>query len=225
MCSVGKCMQTRTLLLGLGGNVAGRWGAPRETLRARVANSSRREFPLFAHPNTIRPSPWEIRRSRNTSMRWCWPRHTLRQAYCSAFSSGSNAERGGMTTRAMASRPLDLDILDYGGRRIGRPARRRERGRLILPHPEMHRRAFVLVPLLEVAPAWRHPVSGQTRQSAADATHARVSAQMCGKLLIQQPTRATRCRADVALRINRCSGALVRVQRFATQRGTVAWRA
>ena len=46
----------------------------------------------------------------------------------------------------MASRPLDMDILDYGGRRIGWPARRRERGRLILPHPEMHKRAFVLRP-------------------------------------------------------------------------------
>jgi 2-amino-4-hydroxy-6-hydroxymethyldihydropteridine diphosphokinase len=57
---------------------------------------------------------------------------------------------------------LDLDILDYGGRRIGRPALRRQRGRLILPHPEMHKRAFVLIPLLEVAPAWRHPVSGRS---------------------------------------------------------------
>jgi 2-amino-4-hydroxy-6-hydroxymethyldihydropteridine diphosphokinase len=55
-------------------------------------------------------------------------------------------------------RPLDIDILDYGGRQVGWPARRRERGVLVLPHPEMHRRAFVLVPLLEVAPRWRHPV-------------------------------------------------------------------
>ena len=31
---------------------------------------------------------------------------------------------------------------------------------LVLPHPEMHRRAFVLVPLLEICPHWRHPVLG-----------------------------------------------------------------
>jgi 2-amino-4-hydroxy-6-hydroxymethyldihydropteridine diphosphokinase len=31
---------------------------------------------------------------------------------------------------------------------------------LVLPHPEIQRRAFVLVPLLEVMPGWRHPVLG-----------------------------------------------------------------
>jgi 2-amino-4-hydroxy-6-hydroxymethyldihydropteridine diphosphokinase len=57
-------------------------------------------------------------------------------------------------------RCLDIDVLDYGGRRIGVPSARRERGRLVLPHPELHKRAFVLVPLLEVAPRWRHPALG-----------------------------------------------------------------
>ena len=57
-------------------------------------------------------------------------------------------------------RPLDLDILDHGGRILGRALDRRIDGRLVLPHPEMHKRGFVLVPLAAAAPAWRHPRFG-----------------------------------------------------------------
>lgn len=56
-------------------------------------------------------------------------------------------------------RPLDLDIIDYKGKVLG-PQRYRQIGRLTLPHPELQTRAFVLVPLLDVLPDWRHPVSG-----------------------------------------------------------------
>ena len=51
-----------------------------------------------------------------------------------------------------APRTLDLDLIDYDGRI--------EAGPPILPHPRMAERAFVLVPLAEIAPGWRHPASG-----------------------------------------------------------------
>jgi 2-amino-4-hydroxy-6-hydroxymethyldihydropteridine diphosphokinase len=52
------------------------------------------------------------------------------------------------------ARVLDLDLLDYDGR-VSRP------GDIpILPHPRLHLRAFVLHPLTDLAPDWRHPVSG-----------------------------------------------------------------
>jgi 2-amino-4-hydroxy-6-hydroxymethyldihydropteridine diphosphokinase len=63
--------------------------------------------------------------------------------------------------RTWGPRPLDIDILDYGGRRLGWPCRKR-RGGLVIPHPEAHRRAFVLAPLAEIEPQWRHPVLGVT---------------------------------------------------------------
>jgi 2-amino-4-hydroxy-6-hydroxymethyldihydropteridine diphosphokinase len=53
------------------------------------------------------------------------------------------------------ARTLDLDILDYDGRV-------EERAGLILPHPRLHERAFVLLPLQDVAPNWRHPKLGRT---------------------------------------------------------------
>ncbi len=55
-------------------------------------------------------------------------------------------------------RLIDLDLLLYNGEVLAGPE-------LVLPHPEMHRRAFVLVPLAEIAPAAWHPV---LQKSAAE---------------------------------------------------------
>ncbi|TMH67276.1 MAG: 2-amino-4-hydroxy-6-hydroxymethyldihydropteridine diphosphokinase [Betaproteobacteria bacterium] len=49
-----------------------------------------------------------------------------------------------------APRPLDLDLLLFGDARIARPE-------LVVPHPRMHQRAFVLQPLLEISPQARIP--------------------------------------------------------------------
>lgn len=49
------------------------------------------------------------------------------------------------------ARGLDLDLLDYDGLVAVAP---------ILPHPRLHQRAFVLYPLRDLVPDWRHPVLG-----------------------------------------------------------------
>ena len=55
-----------------------------------------------------------------------------------------------------APRTLDLDLIAY------RDETQAAADGLVLPHPRLSGRAFVLAPLAEIAPDWRHPTSGQT---------------------------------------------------------------
>jgi len=55
------------------------------------------------------------------------------------------------------ARMIDLDLLDYNG--LVRPG---GEGGPALPHPRMHKRAFVLQPLCDLADDWRHPVLDKT---------------------------------------------------------------
>lgn len=54
-----------------------------------------------------------------------------------------------------APRVIDIDILLYGDRVIDSPE-------LTVPHPRLTERAFVLVPLVEISPRTRHPLSDET---------------------------------------------------------------
>jgi 2-amino-4-hydroxy-6-hydroxymethyldihydropteridine diphosphokinase len=63
------------------------------------------------------------------------------------------AELGRVRTVRNAPRVLDLDLIAYNDEVIDRPA-------MIVPHPRMHRRAFVLKPLADIAPDWVHPALG-----------------------------------------------------------------
>ena len=61
------------------------------------------------------------------------------------------------STTRWADRTLDLDLLLYADRTVHAPG-------LEIPHPAMHARGFVLRPLCDIAPGWRHPVLGLTAQ-------------------------------------------------------------
>ncbi len=61
----------------------------------------------------------------------------------------------GRTGKSNAPRPIDIDILLYGEQVIETPE-------LVIPHPRMMERAFILIPLAEIAPDLVHPVSGKS---------------------------------------------------------------
>lgn len=86
---------------------------------------------------------------------------------------GLEAQFGRQRGERDAARTLDLDLLDYDGIVSQTP-------HLELPHPRLHQRRFVLAPLCEIAPDWRHPVLGST------------AAELLSRLPAGQPVRAYR---------------------------------
>lgn len=156
-------------LVGLGGNYPGSWGTPAETITRAVrelgtagvtVNAVSRFYETAAVGRAGQPAYVNAVASIDTAMP---PEALLRRLKQIERTAG---RRGGSP---WGPRTLDMDILDYKGRvkhwRGGRPCFARPGARpLVLPHPWIEKRPFVLRPLLDVAPDWRHPVSKMTAQ-------------------------------------------------------------
>jgi 2-amino-4-hydroxy-6-hydroxymethyldihydropteridine diphosphokinase len=73
------------------------------------------------------------------------------------FAKLQEIERGLGRERRVLNGPrrIDIDLLAYGDLVLDSPE-------LVVPHPRMHQRGFVLIPLREIAPDWHHPGLGGT---------------------------------------------------------------
>jgi 2-amino-4-hydroxy-6-hydroxymethyldihydropteridine diphosphokinase len=161
----GPVMVVDTLLLALGANQAGAWGPPDQTLvraRQELACAGVRILAASHLYDTVPLGPGRQSPYLNAvllSAAHLGPAALLR------LMKRLERRAGRRLSTRWGPRCLDIDILDFGGRRLGWSRRRLERrapGRLVLPHPQIDRRAFVLIPLLEVHPHWQHPTLSAT---------------------------------------------------------------
>ena len=73
------------------------------------------------------------------------------------FALRVEAVMGRLRMSKKGPRKIDIDVVLFGDRVVDEPG-------LKIPHPEMHRRRFVLEPLVEIAPEASHPELGKTAQ-------------------------------------------------------------
>jgi len=172
------------VLVGFGANCPGPWGTSADTIAQALGEIERHRIavvavsPLYetaAVGSTRQPAYVNAVALLDTSLP---PEALLRVLKEIERKSG---RRGG---RPWGPRTLDIDIVDYKGLvrrwRGGRSAFSQPGARpLVLPHPLAHERPFVLKPLLDLAPRWRHPA---LKQSARDLWH-RVSQYGHGRVL------------------------------------------
>jgi 2-amino-4-hydroxy-6-hydroxymethyldihydropteridine diphosphokinase len=158
------------IILALGSNLAGRFGSPTSTLRGALTElnalgvkilSTSRLYSTLAHARTPQPgfvnaiATVSTPLSADALLGLLWRIEALagRQRSHSVDPASLN----------WAPRTLDLDLVSYKGIvcnwKLCAPLKE---GRVILPHPRAHERAFVLQPLCDVAPFWHHPVFGLT---------------------------------------------------------------
>jgi 2-amino-4-hydroxy-6-hydroxymethyldihydropteridine diphosphokinase len=139
------------ILIALGANLPSHAGTPAATLRAALGTLPQRNVVVETVSAFYRSTAWpnagdpEFVNAVASVVADLPPPELLTVL--------KQAERafGRQSAERNAPRPLDLDILDYQGLV--------ETGNPTLPHPRMHERGFVLIPLRDVAPGWRHPVS------------------------------------------------------------------
>src|SRR5262245_25614315 len=161
----GRCCGSHHLILGLGANIAGAWGSPKVTLLRAFEALRQRGLEPRCRSELFRTKPVGGGRQPDYLNAVLLAEASLAPAALLRLLKGLERQAGRRPGRRLGPRPLDIDILDYGGRRLGWPGGGHPRAGLVLPHPEAHRRAFVLVPLAQVAPHWRHPVLGASART------------------------------------------------------------
>lgn len=145
------------ILVGLGANLPSRFGNPPATIAAAIAALAGRNLTVTAQsriwltaPVPVSDQPWYHNAVIAVSTEL--PPHGL----LAVLQSVEN-EFGRVRQERNEPRVIDLDLLAYHGQHMDDPD-------LILPHPRLHQRGFVLWPLKDIAPGWAHPVSGATLQ-------------------------------------------------------------
>ena len=148
------------ILVALGSNMSGPWGTPRQTVERALAALNHGPIRLVKASPLLVTAPFGVTNQPpfvnagaliDTHLS---PDALMRRLHMIERTAGRQRRQ------RWGPRTLDLDLLDYHG--LVRHKRTQSIRPLVLPHPGIGERLFVLEPLGQVAPRWRHPLTKET---------------------------------------------------------------
>jgi 2-amino-4-hydroxy-6-hydroxymethyldihydropteridine diphosphokinase len=179
---VNRSLSGENVLIALGSNATSRHGTPRETVEKALGRLQQAPFCMVAKSRLYLTPFLPVGQGADVVNAVVQVRTTLAPeavlAHLHAIESEFDRTRGPRWT----DRTLDLDLIASGDLVLPDvetlrhwieldPARQRVEApdRLVLPHPRLQDRAFVLVPAAEIVPDWMHPLTGRTIREMRDA--------------------------------------------------------
>jgi 2-amino-4-hydroxy-6-hydroxymethyldihydropteridine diphosphokinase len=148
------------VIVALGCNLQGPFDSRQQLLEAALARFADAGIAVVARSSWWRSAAWPDPADPEFLNAVAIVRTRLPPRSLMAFMIGLEAIFGRTRADANAPRTLDLDLIAYGRLQLETPG-------LTLPHPRAHERRFVMGPLAQIAPDWRHPLSGETAADLA----------------------------------------------------------
>lgn len=168
-------MKNALIIVALGANEASIAGKPHETLKIALKLINRKSIDVLRVSSWWRTPAFPAESGDDFVNAVAVANSALGPAEVLKTLHDIEAELGRTRRKRWEPRACDLDLIAWsdqvapdemelrrlmalGPSAIDEPPP----DQLVLPHPRMHERSFVLAPMAEVAPDWRHPVLGQT---------------------------------------------------------------
>jgi 2-amino-4-hydroxy-6-hydroxymethyldihydropteridine diphosphokinase len=164
------------ILIALGANLPSRLGGPRETLLAALDLLASKGVRVCARSRWYSTPPWPPSDQPRYVNGVARVETDLDPVRLLATLHDVEHVLGRARTVANAPRPVDLDLIAHGAHVM--------EGNIVVPHPRMQDRAFVLLPLRDVAPAFVDPRSGLELD---DLISALPDADVAACLLLDEP--------------------------------------
>jgi len=182
-----RMLNQHQILVGLGGNLPSPYGSPRDSLREAIAKLSKSGLEGLEVSSLYRTAPVPAAEQPDFLNCVLAARTALSPENLLSLFKETEKEFGRQTSDRWSSRTLDVDLLAYSSSIL--PSREiwdqvtysKDATAYVeavtVPHPRLHKRAFVLLPLMEIAPQWIHPCLKQSVKEMAKSAKVKLQAR------------------------------------------------